>query len=95
MVKKNTRRPRIFRGNIPANGTLIASNDEWAVYRMATKAHWMNVKLVSLGPRPRKANFWIGWNTSTRKLANKHDAKQLAHYPQLHDWLVGVLNGTT
>lgn len=60
---------------------------------MESKAGWLNVKLVSLAPRARKANFWIGWNMGTRKLANKHDAKQLAHYPQLHDWLVSVLNG--
>lgn len=84
---------RIYRGNIPADGTLIDSNDDWALYQRGTKdPAWFNFKVISFAPRTKKANFHLAYNVKTKKLANKHDAKVLAKaYPKLYEWIMATL----
>lgn len=84
----------LFRGNVPEHGEFIAQVEDWCVYKMpSTTDVWLNMKLVSLAPRQRKANFWLGFDLKKRNLARTNDGRVFMskEYDVLRAWLLGVL----
>jgi hypothetical protein len=64
---------------------------EWYLYRKEViNDGWQNLKLVSQGRAPRKANYWFGWNGS--KMNNGRDWGTLGeHRPGLKSRVLGYL----
>lgn len=82
---------RLFAGNAPKDGELVAARSEWQLYQRSTIAHFVNYKLVSMSPRA-KANYHLGWDTVHKKLVRNRDARALKqHVPELHAWVIETI----
>ena len=59
---------KIFAGKVPNApfeevGTFDADGYRWSVFTTPVNEQgWRAVKVIVLGHRPRKANFWSGWD---------------------------------
>jgi hypothetical protein len=87
----------VYKGNTPPDAwDEIAQVDGWRVYAQSSGGGWFNVKVVASRPRARKANFWLGWNLSERRMADNHGHRVMAeHYPDLMRSILGLLDSIT
>ena len=97
---KNGTRGRIFNpglktGNTPKGGNLLGTHaaggwDLW-VYRVQASAKgetWANLKLVSVAPRVRKANYWLAYCLTRKDYGATRDYGQLElDFPELLPWI--------
>ena len=63
-----------------ANGLIYSSDEhDWVLYRLnASAGDWVSLKLVHREPIEGAANYWLGWNTKSKRLAGTRDAARLA-----------------
>jgi hypothetical protein len=63
---------------MPAPTTIIATLDDFTLFTRdwASSNGWRSLKLVKTGVRGRrqKANWWMGWSPSERRLSRSRDA---------------------
>ena len=55
---------RTFHGNEPEHGVMIGIDGDAALFVINEDGRYLGLKLIATEPRERKANFWIGWDTS-------------------------------
>ena len=85
------RRRRIYRGNVPADGsTLLDAHGEWALYQRPPRcAEFLGLKLISKLPRVGAANIHLTWHVAERRLTRSNSARALARdFPELYQWVV-------
>lgn len=85
---------RFFQGNAPHGAFLMemSSDAAWALYRRNTDGKFANFKLISMGPRERKANFWLGFHIESGKLVQSNDSRTLEqYYAGVYEWVIETL----
>jgi len=83
---------KLFEGNVPADGILLESFNGWELYQRNKAKHFMNLKLVYIGRHPRKANFWLAFDTEKRCFVRNRNSKILRmEYRALHDDVTNFL----
>lgn len=85
---------RMFKGNAPSNGILVATFDGWKLYQRKGQPPFYNFKLVRDGEHPHKANYWFGYTARKRDIVRGSDSNLLlAHLPhvyaQVRQWAQG------
>jgi hypothetical protein len=91
MVKRK-QRERMYEGTIPPDGLFLGDNGEWAIYERNLNGGYLNVKVVALQPRTKKANFYLGYKQSTKTLTNSSDGKVIVRdYPLLCAWVLETI----
>ena len=77
---------KIFYGDQPKDGVLIATTPGWELYRRKQSDGWQNMKLIATGRRKGKANYHLAHNGD--RLARNTDSEALLeHEPDLYAWV--------
>ena len=74
---------------------LVAARDAFGLFdRGKPNGCWQHFKLVYARSDLPKRNWWLAWNGE--RLAHNRDAGLLAeHQPDVYDWVVAVLAGSS
>jgi hypothetical protein len=81
-----------YNGNEPSDGKLLHTFGDWSLYLMDQKGEYVNLKLVYIGRRERKANFWLAFDKNKNKFVTRRDLATLkAHHLALHDDILNWL----
>lgn len=84
-----------FIGNFPKDGRVVAEFDGWVLAERTTMSQgkWVSLKLFwEKGKLETKANYWIGWDKESGKLAHTRDRWVLENNnPELFGKLIEVL----
>lgn len=86
------------RGRRPKQGVPVAARGPWELWRLPAKAEpaqgegWQKWKLVLGRGVARKANYWLDWSPSERRLARSMEARRLVErQPEVLAWVVECL----
>lgn len=84
-----------FQGNIPEQATFVARFGEegrWLLFFRNQQTGYANFKMVYDGRCPDKANFWLGYNITTKKFSAHNDSFLLHEtLPSLYEEVVAWL----
>jgi len=84
-----------FNGNFPKDGRAVAEFDGWVLAERTTMSQgkWVSLKLFwGKGKLETKANYWLGWDRTSGKLAHTRDRWVLEkNNPELFGRVIGVL----
>lgn len=71
----------------------MSADANWALYRRRSHdERYANFKLISLAPRPHKANFHLGFHIPSQRLVRSYASRLLVNmYPELVDWVVSTM----
>jgi hypothetical protein len=88
-MKKNQLK-KLYKGNPPAEGVVLASYEGWDLYETQQNGKWLNFKLVHAKPIEHKANYWLGFGVNGTA-PRTPEWKKLATRPELHAWALQQL----